>query len=224
MRILDDLEKAGLRRHFAHLFWGVVVIVATPLVLGQIISFAAVYFFEIGDHFGYFIGSAIGYVIIQFAVLVLIYQMMLEWREVFQKDIDQARDDPSVSGPFWAVGYVLCLIILYPLSIHSTILFFEYNDAFNNSENPSLYGIAIFAIDHAARGVLFDLMESFKFEITKLDYNGGFNFISISVFLFRTSISFSLLSTLLFSFRWYKSRTDKKLSAQAAMAGTPSEG
>jgi hypothetical protein len=104
------------------------------------------------------------------------------------------------------MGYVIALIISYILLIHSIEIYFNDVNLFLNRTKPDLLGIMMFVFDQFAKGILFDLLESYKIGFTSLEYEGGLNLFSTSIFVFRFSISLSFFSTLFFAYRWYKIR------------------
>lgn|GEM_PF-4390703 len=206
-RIAADLAKAGIGQHLAHLVGGVVGVVVLSYVVGSAVAYGLTLAFDLGDGFVYFAGATATYGFTQVAVAILIYQSKVEWVESFQSDIDNAHKDDSVSGPFWAVGYVFALMIGYMLFIHSFGSYFAGVALFDNAVDPGLGAVIMFVLDQVLRGLVFDVMEAYKLSITTLDYEGGVNWFSTSVMLFRLSLSVSFFSTLLFAFHWYQVRT-----------------
>jgi hypothetical protein len=61
---------------------------------------------------------------------------------------------------------------------------------------PSMHQIVMYSLDQAARGILFDLMESYGFRIGELEHNtGNYEFATV-VFVFRTVFSAAALNAL----------------------------
>ncbi|MEQ8335140.1 hypothetical protein [Nisaea sp.] len=192
---------------------GVVGIVAFSFGIGSAVGFGLTKAFDLGASFVYFAGAATTYGLTQLAVVLLIYQSKVEWTEVFQSEIDEAHNDDSISGPFWAVGYLLSLIIGYTMFIHAFGGYFGGLALFDNAADPGLGAVILFVLDQALRGLMFDVMEAYKLSISALDYQGGVNWFSSSVMLFRLSLSVSFFSTLLFAFHWYQKRTTPREKA-----------
>jgi hypothetical protein len=213
MRIFRDLEEAGLQKHLINLAFGVIGLISVPMIVGLGAGSFLGYFRPTPEYLGYFIGATITFLCMLVFVSSLAYQLRIEWKEVFEADANAAAKDDSISGPFWAIGFVLAFIISSTIFLHAIEAFFPSVDLFSNESNPRFWQIALFVIDHACRGMLFGALEALKTDFSPLSYRGGINVFSFTIALFRLVVSLSFFSSLFFAYRWYKVRIQPQKQA-----------